>query len=759
MELQSAAPLLLIDVVMLFAQDCGRKIVLRCSCSDTVQLVWVGEEEVVASLQPAITPVRTVPARSYNLGTRFCSYEASDISKIYIGDHRTSRHPLPASSGAVYDLHGLAPHQRCLSISACAGVLPSPIPRHHPDHNRFPHCTLVHNRTGTIDQTRNANIVLSPVCIKTTCCTCKRLSTLAIMVGKPFLAALLTPVHVLGRKEPDEDNNLRTASPCCDPKTFSHFNADLPAKVAVTSLTARLQTNYSAVDRAGQLPFDADISFCQVKVYLTHEGSDDRSLVEVWLPPQKEAWNGRFQATGGAGFSTGIFDAYLGPALEQGYAAASTDGGHDGTRLDDLSWALKADGTVDWNLLHNFATRSIAEQIVVGKSVTERYYGQKPHHSYWNGCSQGGRQGYAIAQKYPKLLDGILADAPGIGMTHFAMGNLWPHLVMKEAGLWMSHCELDFFHQKAMEDCDMLDGVSDGIISDPDVCDFDPLHIIGMTFYCDAREGQVTQAMAEIVRRIEEGPRTAFGRKIWHGLPVGTRKNYLASTTTSPGGVRLPIPFPISSNFIQTLLLKDPSFNVTRISHEEYMALWAQASYEYSWLLDADEPDLTSFKEAGSKLLTWHGINDPVIPYYNTVQYRQRVESIMGGAQNVDSFYRLFLAPGVEHCSGGAGPVPRDPLGALVDWVENNLVPETLEASTINAEGDLVSRDLCAWPGKLKYMGISDYKRASSWTCVGGTERSEVEFEQDEIAYGRAGIILGGLKDKLEGLGLGLRIG
>ena len=152
-------------------------------------------------------------------------------------------------------------------------------------------------------------------------------------------------------------------------------------------------------------------------------------------------------------------------------------------------------------------------------------------------------------------------------------------------------------------------------------------------------------------------------------------------------------------------------------------------------------------------------INDPIIPYQNTVRYRERVESVMGGAHNVDAFYRLFLAPGVEHCSGGAGPIPRDPLAALVDWVENGQAPETLEASAVDAEGDLVSRDLCAWPGKLKYVGISDPKRASSWDCVGGTERPEVEYESAENAYGRAEEILGGLKDKLQGLGLGLSIG
>ncbi|KAF2250375.1 tannase and feruloyl esterase, partial [Trematosphaeria pertusa] len=511
-------------------------------------------------------------------------------------------------------------------------------------------------------------------------------------------------------------------SPVCDASTFSH--PKLGSGVEVLSIAATPQVNYSTPKGHHGLPSISDLSFCRVKVHLAHAGSNDKTLVEIWLPLTHNDWNGRFQATGGGGFATGMFDSMLGPALKHGYAASSTDGGHDaGKYYDDLSWALNPDRTVNWGLLHIFATRSLAEMVIVGKSITEQFYGEKPRYSYWNGCSQGGRQGYAMAQKYPHLLDGILANAPAINLVHVAMGDYWPQIAMKEANTLMSTCELDLFRQKAMEECDMLDGVSDGIISDPDVCDFDPLHVIGKSFYCDGKEAEVTAEMADIVRKIESGPRTPFKAPIWHGLAPGTRTHYLASITISPDGIRSPLPFPISSNFMKTLLLKDPSFNVSELTYPSYMALWAQASYEYGRLLDADDTDLSALRTSGTKLLTWHGINDPVIPYQNTVRYRERVEREMGGARGVDKFYRLFLAPGVEHCAGGAGPVPEDALAALVDWVEKDEPPETLSATSTNSDGDLVTRELCAWPGKLRYMGIGDPKRWSSWTCEGGTER------------------------------------
>lgn len=104
----------------------------------------------------------------------------------------------------------------------------------------------------------------------------------------------------------------------------------------------------------------------------------------------------------------------------------------------------------------------------------------------------------------------------------------------------------------------------------------------------------------------------------------------------------------------------------------------------------------------------------------------------MGGPHAVDQFYRLFLAPGVDHCGGGAGPIPKS-LATLVDWVEKDEAPEVLEAETINARGELVTRDLCAYPGRSKYMGVGDGNRASSWSCVGGTERPKVLCKTKQV--------------------------
>lgn len=178
----------------------------------------------------------------------------------------------------------------------------------------------------------------------------------------------------------------------------------------------------------------------------------------------------------------------LAPALQQGYAAVSTDGGHDEFSWTSLDWVLKPDRTVNWALWQNFMHRSIVEQILIGKAVVEQYYGEKAHHSYWKGCSQRGRQGYMLAQRHPDLLDGIMAAVPALDLVSISMGGFWPQLVMRVAETYISPCEFVYFTQKVMETCDMSDGFEDGVVMDPDECDFEPEHLVGDLVTCDDRK-------------------------------------------------------------------------------------------------------------------------------------------------------------------------------------------------------------------------------------------------------------------------------
>lgn len=532
--------------------------------------------------------------------------------------------------------------------------------------------------------------------------------------------------------------------------------------VEIVSVTATPQHDFTSIKGGPLQPALSGLSFCQVKTNISHQGTNDKVLIEAWLPLTHDEWNGRFQATGGAGFETGMFGGHLGQAVRDGWAAVSTNGGSgsdDMSRVKDGSWALKnsTDGTLEWNLLYNFASRSLVDQINIGKIITELYFGRAPHHSYWNGCSTGGRQGYMIAQKYPHLVDGILASAPAFNFVNLVTGEFWPQLVMKQQDTFLASCEFEYFRQKAIDQCDMLDGVHDGMIEDPEACEFDPFAVVGEETECDGKRIDITLQMATVVEHILKGPKQVTWGPIFHGISPGIRFEHLADINIAADGTRSQNPFGICQSWMKNVVLRNPSARLDHLDITSYFGHWAQANYELGGLLNTADPDLTLLKASGTKLLTWHGIDDTVIPYRNTVDYRKCVEGAMGGAHTVDQFYRLFLAPGVEHCGDGIGPVPSSALSTLVDWVEKGEAPEVLGAETIDARGEAVTRDLCAYPGKSKYMGLGDAKRASSWSCVGGTERPETVL-QDQASE-RIGSLLGGLADRFESLELGLNIG
>jgi feruloyl esterase len=180
------------------------------------------------------------------------------------------------------------------------------------------------------------------------------------------------------------------------------------------------------------------LAFCNVTLSYTHPGQGDSINVQVWLPSNN--WNGRFMGTGGGGYNTGTFDSALAPAVALGYSAVSTDGGH-AINTPVESWALVSPGNVNLYLLQDFASVSINDMMIIGKALTESYYGREPKYSYWTGCSTGGRQGMMMAQRYPKGYNGILANAPAFNWASFIVAEYWPQFIMNQLKVYPSTCE------------------------------------------------------------------------------------------------------------------------------------------------------------------------------------------------------------------------------------------------------------------------------------------------------------------------------
>ncbi|SEO96663.1 DUF6351 family protein [Actinacidiphila rubida] len=533
----------------------------------------------------------------------------------------------------------------------------------------------------------------------------KRLLTV-LAAGVPLAAAVYLPTASAAAPVPN--------TPA--PFACSALTVKAPAGTSVESVTAVRQAG-GTVQGTGILGGTAyDVpAYCEVTVTLTHPGEGDHAKVRTWLPVT--GWNGRLQALGGSAFLAGDNGVGLANAVKSGYAATTTDAGV-GDALD-TSWALKADGQVNTTLLQNFASRSQHEASVIGKEVVDGVYGRNASYAYFTGCSTGGRQGYMEAQRYPGDYDGILADAPAVNWDEFEVATLWPQVVMNNEKDFPTSCEFKTFTDAAVKACDTLDGVKDGLINDPQRCDFDPRRLIGTTVECEGKLQTITAADAAVVRKIWDGPRTTSGQKLWAGVPIGADLTGLAGTTTDGhGNVTGGFPFQVPQAWVATWLEKNPGFDVSTITYSQFTQLFKQSEAEYDKIIGTDDPDLSAFAKSGGKLLTWHGEADQYIPAQGTVDYRKQVDQEMGGSKKVDDFYRLFLAPGTSHCGLNGQDGSADGLGALTAWVEHGKAPKTLPATLVNDAGQSVDRDLCSYPEVSRYKGYGDPSAASSFRCV-----------------------------------------
>jgi Tannase and feruloyl esterase len=352
---------------------------------------------------------------------------------------------------------------------------------------------------------------------------------------------------------------------------------------------------------------------------------------------------------------------------------------------------------------------------VTGKALTQAMYGVAPKYSYFNGCSTGGRQGLMEAQRYPQDYNGIMSAAPAINWNRFHLQHLWGPVVMNAAGNPVAACKLTAATAAAIAACDSIDGVKDGVIDDPKRCTYDPKPLIGTS----AGEcGSFTEADVNVIRKLWEGPRHADGSFMWYGLARGADMNAL---WTSRGTPLRPVPFGLAMDWYRYFLTQDPKFDANSVTPAAYERLWDQSVEQYANVIATDNPDLTGFRDRGGKAIVWHGWADQLITAEGSIDYYSRVQQEMGGAKKTSEFIRLFMAPGVTHCAGGAGPQPTALMEALLAWVEDGKAPETLPATRRDQSGTVTrSRPLCAYPLVAKYKGSGSTDETANFVCSTG---------------------------------------
>jgi len=474
----------------------------------------------------------------------------------------------------------------------------------------------------------------------------------------------------------------------------------------------------------------ANVAYCQVNI-LFGTNPNQNINIRVGLPLNARdggtggvqgAWNGRTQGIGGGGCAGSL---NVNAPVNAGYVGSGNDLGHSGGNCEP---GVNADGTYNLQFINDFIRNGIKEQILFSKAVAARYYGAKPAYNYWNGCSTGGRQGYLLAQELPKELDGILANAPAIYWTRFQTAQMWGQIAMKDrVGAPITAAKLNQASASAVAACDAADGVADGIIDDPRACKFSAIANI-----CGTPTAPTTNCLtlqeADAIDKIWDGPRNADGNRIWFGLDRGTALTGLNGTNPFALGVT-------QFHWDEHDLL----FDWKTVTGDGYPQVAQDGSRNIADVTDTFG-HLDRFKRNGGKLLTFVGANDQLIYPRGVINYYRAEASRHGRDDEADfdrlqDFYRLFRAPGVGHCGGGSGPQPQNLFGALVNWVENGVAPETILATNVTGGVVTRSRPLCPYPQTAIYNGSGSTDDAANFHCGGNLEKRRVVCADVLVKY------------------------
>jgi feruloyl esterase len=442
-------------------------------------------------------------------------------------------------------------------------------------------------------------------------------------------------------------------------------------------------------DRFAKLP-----AFCRVAATLTPSADSDVKI-EVWMPAS--GWNGKFEAVGNGGWAGTISYPAMAQALARGYATTSTDTGHS---TPGGSFALGHP-----EKLTDYAYRSEHEMTVKAKALINAFYGNAPARSYFNGCSTGGRQALTEAWRYPDDFDGIIAGAAANPKTHLDTWRIWMGLeTLKDPETTIPKAKYPAIHQAVLNACDALDGVKDGLISDPTACHFDPQVIA-----CKEGDGAscLTPKQVQSVKTILGPAKTSTGEVIFPSYQPGTE---LAWGLLIGG----PAPYDTALDQFRYMVFNDPKWDWRTFDVDRDMA---KADRKLKGLLTAIDPkSMSPFFQRGGKLLTYQGWSDQDISPLASVNFYKSVKSSLGDPA-VSSSMRLFMVPGMGHCGGGEGPNTFDMMVPLEQWVEKGQAPTRIEAShSTNGTIDR-TRPLCPYPQVARYKGTGSIDEAENFTC------------------------------------------
>lgn len=437
---------------------------------------------------------------------------------------------------------------------------------------------------------------------------------------------------------------------------------------------------------------------------------------EINLP---DRWNHRFYMTGNGGLAGDALDtpnnADRTGALTNGFVMARTNTGHDARKEPSGSFILS-----DPQKAVDYAYRAVHVTADTAKKIATDYYAKPITFSYWNSCSNGGRQGLLEAQRYPDDFDGIVANAPWVDQTGFTIGAIWNQKALTEVPI--SAAKINLVAEKAMAKCDEIDGLKDGLIDDPRKCSFDPAKDVPA-----CRDGAdaadcLTSAQAAAIKKVYSGP-VSQGKAFFPGYMVGSEALTPGQNGTNSGWLGPIIPaqpnakpadFNLAEGVMRYLVLDPPQAEYDTLKVDFDQA--AKTVERWSKLADAKDADLAKFRKSGGKLIMTYGWADTILQPLQGVRYYESVAAKHG--KDTGDFVRLFMVPGMAHCGGGVGPDRNDAVTAVIDWVEKGQAPDHLIATKVTNGQPVRTRPLCPYPQVARYKGQGSIDDAANFSCV-----------------------------------------
>lgn len=506
-------------------------------------------------------------------------------------------------------------------------------------------------------------------------------------------------------------------------------------------------------------------SYCNVTITYTHPGKHDTVVVK-YVFPEPTAFKNRFYVSGGGGYSLSS-DASGG--LEYGAASGATSAGYDAFDYSYMDKVLTGNGSVNWDATYMFGFQALGEMTLLGKTLAKSFYG-KSHtskiYTYFEGCSDGGREGMSQVQRWGEEYDGVIAGAPAFRFAQQQVLHVFSSAVEHIQDYYPPPCALDKIVNATISACDPLDGRTDGVVSRTDLCKlhFDLSSIVGEPYYCagssstslgfgysgggagpsaagsstnyePTQNGTVSAQDVAVAQAIYNGLHDSSGQRAYLSWQIASQLGDAATVwSNTSNSWTLSIPSTggeYVTRFIQLL----NTTNLPDLDGVTYDTLvdWMNIGMiRYLDSLQTTLPDLTAFRSSGGKLLHYHGESDPSIPSASSVHYWQSVRSVMYGnltheeaLAELEDWYQLYLIPGAAHCGTNSlqpGPYPENNMNIMIDWVENGVRPTGLNSTVSSGNYANETQMLCRWPTRPiwksdnKFDCVEDARSIESWT-------------------------------------------